>query len=81
MKTDLKALEARVGRVLDRLGAVTRERDRLQEEVASLREQLEALEAQDPGGSTRGALRADWSARLADVESALRASARELRGE
>jgi len=81
MKADLKTLEDRVGKVLERLGAVTRERDRLREEVASLREKLEAVEADDLGEPTRGAVRADWSARLAEVESALRESARELRGE
>jgi hypothetical protein len=81
MKTDLKALEDRVGKVLEKLGALTRERDGLRDEASELRGKLNVLEAEDSAGATPHPLRDDWRERLTAVETGLREAARELRGE
>jgi hypothetical protein len=81
MKTDLKALEDRVGKVLEKLGTVTRERDGLREEAAVLRGKLNGLEAEGFAGATPRSLRDDWRERLTEIETGLREAARELRGE
>jgi chromosome segregation ATPase len=74
MKSNIKALEDRVARVVDRLKSATEERDRLRDELAALREQLASLEREGrvPGSG--------WSARLGELEVTLREAVRELRG-
>jgi len=69
MKTTLKKLEDRVERAVERLSAVTRERDRM-------REELEGRAANGPRDR-----QADWPARIAEIERGLRDAARDLRGE
>jgi hypothetical protein len=74
MKANIKALEDRVARVVDRLKAATEERNRLREELGGLREQLASLE-QDNRVTGPG-----WSARLAELEATLQEAIQELRG-
>jgi hypothetical protein len=74
MKANLKMLEDRVARVVERLRATTEERDRLLDEVGPLREQLASLESEGHVPGPR------WSARLGEVEQVLEEAVRELRG-
>lgn len=74
MKANIKILEDRVARVVERLKAATEERDRLREELAGLREQLASLEQEGrvPGPGL--------SARLGELERSLQEAVEELRG-
>jgi len=73
MKANLKTLEDRVARVLDRLKAATGERDRLREEIGGLRERIASLE-QDGRVTGPG-----WSTRLGELEATLHDAVQELR--
>ena len=74
MKANLKMIEDRVTRVVERLKETTGERDRLLDEVGPLREQLASLESDGRIPGPR------LSARLGEVEQALEEAVRELRG-
>lgn len=73
MKANIKALEDRVARVVERLKAATDERDRLREELGGLREQLASLERD---GRVAGP---SWSARLEQLEATVQETVQELR--
>jgi hypothetical protein len=74
MKGNMKILEERVARVVDRLKAATQERDRLREELGGLREQVASMEREGrvPGSG--------WSTRLGELERSLHEAVEELRG-
>ncbi len=75
MEDNTRLLEDLVARAVARLDTLTRERDRLQQEVHQLQDDLQAPEA-DSGNGERA-----WLQRRYRVASALRETLTELRGE
>jgi len=75
MEDNTRLLEDLVARAVARLDTLTRERDRLQQEVHALQGDLQAREADSAGGD------GDWPQHRQRVASALRETLAELRGE
>ena len=74
MKAKIKLIEERVQEVVDRLQTLTRERDRLQEELRSLEQRLESTGEQAEFGADPETL-----ARLDQIGGSLRDAVAELR--
>lgn len=80
MDTNIKLLEERVFRAVGRLRELSAERKGLEEELRSLRGQLESVE--QPGGpaATDAKKEEVWRSRRAEAIRAIRETLAELRG-
>ena len=78
MANDIRLLEDLVNKAVDRLKRLSLERNKLQQEVDSLRQELEAL---NRARATAGADASDWEAQRINVVSELRTTLEELRGD
>ena len=76
MKSTIKMLEERIHRVVERLGALRRERDDLRDERDELRSRLHELEER---GNLEKLPAVNVPARLHELENALEEAVRELR--
>ena len=79
MTRNIRLLEKRVKQAVDRLRQLSTERERLDEELKTLRQQLESLE-NEASESVRSD-EAEWVDRRAEVVSLIRETLTELRPE
>ena len=74
MTDDIKLLEDRVHRAVDRLKRLHDERDQLQEEIRTLSDRLEGPRDDDAGSQP-------WKAARAEIAATVRETIAELRGD
>jgi len=78
MANDIRLLEDLVNKAVDRLKRLSLERNKLQQEVDTLRQELEALKR---ARASAGADASEWEAQRIHVISELRDTLDELRGD